>query len=65
MSLEDGIKRLEKKIDEVSEKLKTAREDGLSMTRRANLRARLDNLCEERDFYERKLTEETNNEKLS
>ena len=62
MSLEQGLERLEKKIDEVSEKLKTAREDGLSMTRRANLRARLDNLCEERDFYQRKL-EEANNER--
>jgi len=63
MSLEQGLERLENKIDEVSDKLQTAMEDGLSMRKRANLRARLDNLCEERDFYERKLREkEANNE---
>ena len=57
MSLEDGIDRLEKKIDEVSEKLRTAMDDGKTMRQRANLRSRLDNLCEERDFYEKKLRE--------
>ena len=63
MSLEDGLERLNKKIDEVSDKLKTAMEDGKSMRQRANLRARLDNLCEERDFYREKLREkEANNE---
>ena len=61
MSLEQGLERLEKKIDEVSDKLRTAMEDGLSMRKRANLRARLDNLCEERDFYERKLREKEAN----
>lgn len=61
MSLEKGIKELNKKIDEVSEKLKTAIDDGLSMRRRANLRSKLDNLCEERDFYKLKIREENSN----
>ena len=61
MSLEDGLERLNKKIDEVSEKLRTAMEDGKTMRQRANLRAELADLCEERDFYERKL-KEVNNE---
>ena len=60
MSLEDGLKRINKKIDEVSEKLRTAMEDGKTMRQRANLRAELSDLCEERDFYERKLKEGNN-----
>jgi hypothetical protein len=58
MSLENGVEDLNKKIQKVSDKLKTAIDDGLSIRRRANLRAKLDNLCEERDFYKSKIREE-------
>ena len=62
MSLEKGVEDLNKKIQKVSDKLKTAFDDGLSTRRRAMLRAKLDNLCEERNFYKKKLREENNNE---
>lgn len=62
MSLKKAVKRLDKEIKKVSDKLKTAIDDGLSMRRRANLRAKLDNLCEECDFYKKKIREESDNE---
>jgi hypothetical protein len=34
----------------------------LKKRRRAMLRAKLDNLCEEKNFYKKKLREENNNE---
>ena len=58
MSLEKGVKELNKKIKKVSNKLRTAIDDGLTMNRRVKLRAKLDNLCEERDFYKEKIREE-------
>ena len=58
MSLEKGVKELNKKIKKVSDKLRTAIDDGLTMNRRVRLRAKLDNLCEERDFYKEKIREE-------
>ena len=60
MSLEEGIKELEKDIDRYTKKLRESFKDGSTVRRRANLRAKLDNLCEERDFYKRKLKEKDN-----
>jgi len=57
MGLQNGIDRLNKKIDEVSEKLWQATKNGASQARKQTLKAELDNLCEERDFYEEKLRE--------
>lgn len=57
MSFKEGIEELNKKIDKYTQKLRKAFRDGSSIRRRTNLRARLDNLCEERDFYKKKLRE--------
>ena len=58
MSYQSEVDRLNKKIDETSEKLRQAFKQGKSMTRRANLRAELDDMCRERDFYKQKIKEE-------
>lgn len=62
MNLQKAVEKLEKDIKKASDKLMTAMDDGLSIRKRANLRAKLDNLCEERDFYLKKTRGESNNE---
>lgn len=61
MSLQDEIDRLNEKIKEVNEKFRQAHKNGASQARKQTLKAELDNLCEERDFYQKKLREKEGN----